>query len=140
MSRPFRLAGLLRVRGLQERAAAEHLSRAALEHTRTQARERELRAALSSTSDVAVDVRALAALAAARVASRGQLADLAVLGALQRTTVDDARALHAATRIDQRGLARLADAHAERERAHQLRVEQAELDEIAVRPPTQETS
>jgi len=139
MSRPFRLSGLLRVRGLQERAAAEHLSRAAMEHTRTQARERELRTALSSSTDAAMDVRTLAALAAARVASRGLLADLTVLGDLQRSAVEEARDRHAAARIDERGLARLAEAHAERERMRDLRAEQAELDEIAVRPLTEET-
>jgi len=138
VSRPFRLAGLLRVRGLQERAAAEHLSRASLEHTRTQARERELRTALSNSTDAAMDVRALAALAAGRVASRGMLADLTALGELQHATVQEARARHAATRVDERGLALLADAHAERERARELQLEQAELDEIAVRPPAQE--
>lgn len=140
MSRPFRLAGLLRVRGIQERAAAEHLTRASLEQVRTEARERQLRAALSTSTDMAVDVRTLAALAASRVASRSQLADLRALGDLQQATLEDARVRHAATRIDERGLARLAEAHARREQARELHAEQAELDEIAIRTRTEEAS
>ncbi|MBD7957435.1 hypothetical protein H9651_07270 [Microbacterium sp. Sa4CUA7] len=140
MSRPFRLAGLLRVRSIQERAAAEHLSRASMEHVRTEARERQLRAALSTSVDEAVDVRALAALAASRVASRSMLADLRTLAEMQEAAVAEAREQHTATRIDERGLALLAEAHARRELARELHVEQIELDEIGVRSRTEEAS
>lgn len=139
MSRPFRLSGLLRVRSIQERAAAERLSRAHLERVRTEARERQLRNALGTAPDVVADVRTLAAVAAGRVAARSQLADLHTLAAMQQTALDEARARHAAARIDERGLTRLAEAHARREFARALRDEQAELDEIATRPTTEET-
>lgn len=133
MSRQFSLAGLLRVRGIQERAAAERLSRAVLDARHTEARDRHLRAALAGEGTDAVDVRSLAALAAARSASRSMLADLTALASVQQQSVADARAEHADARRAQRGLDRLADAHAERVRADDLRSEQAELDEIAAR-------
>lgn len=134
MSRGFPLAGLLRVRGLQERAAAERLSRAALEHAHTEARDRHLRASLTSSAEGPEDVRTLAALAASRVAARSLLSDLRTLQDAQATALGEARAEHASARIEQHGLSRLAEAHAQREQARMLREEQATLDEIAVRP------
>jgi flagellar export protein FliJ len=132
-ARQFSLAGLLRVRGIQERAAAERLSRAALDARHTEARDRHLRTALAGEGTEAVDVRSLAALAAARSASRSMLADLTALAASQEQVLAEARADHADARRAQRGLDRLAQAHAERVRVEELRAEQAELDEIASR-------
>ncbi|WEK13066.1 MAG: hypothetical protein P0Y48_11405 [Candidatus Microbacterium phytovorans] len=135
MSRGFPLAGLLRVRGVQERAAAERLSRAALEHAHTEARDRHLRASLTTDVDAPEDVRTLAALAASRVAARSLLSDLHVLRDAQAAEVETARAAHAAARIDEHGLERLAEAHDRREQQRTLRAEQAALDEIAVGRP-----
>lgn len=135
MSRSFPLAGLLRVRGIQERAAAERLSRAALEHAHTEARDRQLRASLTTDVDAPEDVRTLSALAASRVAARSLLSDLRVLREAQTAAVDAARAEHATARIDEQGLGRLADAHGRREHARILREEQAVLDELAVGRP-----
>ncbi len=139
MSRQFSLAGLLRVRGIQERAAAERLSRAHLDNAQTQARERQVRAALSAAPDDVTDVRTLAALAASRVATRSTLADLRALDELQRRAVEEATHAHTAARRDERGLARLAEAHERREFSRQLLAEQTELDEVALRPRTEET-
>lgn len=133
MTRGFSLAGLLRVRAVQERAAAERLSRAAIEAEQTASRERHLRAALAGTGSDAADVRSLAALAAARVAGRSLLADLETLVAMHQSSLDDARRQHTDARREVRGLERLADAHALRARAAELRAEQLELDEIAAR-------
>lgn len=134
MSRRFPLAGLLRIRGIQERAAAAHLSRAALEQQRTEARERQVRAALTASADTPGDVRTLAALAAGRVAARSQLSDLAALQQTQRADLDAARARHAAARRAEHGLERLAERHTEREHANAEARDQAALDEIALRP------
>jgi flagellar FliJ protein len=134
MSRAFPLAGLLRVRTLQERAAAERLSRAALEHAHTEARDRQLRASLTASMDGPDDVRTLAALAASRVAARSLLSELHTLRDAQAAAVATARAEHASARVDEHGLSRLAEAHERRERARTMREEQATLDEIAVRP------
>ncbi len=98
MTRSFSLAGLLRVREIQERAAAQRLSRAVLDARHTEARDRSLRAHLSGAGSEAVDVRSLAALAAARVAGRTLLSDLTMLAELQEQTVDQARAEHSEAR------------------------------------------
>jgi flagellar FliJ protein len=127
----FSLAGLLRLRGVQERAAAERLSRAQIAARQTEARERHARAALADTGDEAVDVRALAAIAASRAAARTSLSDLAQLTNEQQRLVEEARHEHAHAKRRARGLEKLERAHAERERANELRSEQAALDEIA---------
>lgn len=137
MTRSFSLAGLLRVREIQERAAAQRLSRAVLDARHTEARDRSLRAHLSGAGSEAVDVRSLAALAAARVAGRTLLSDLTMLAELQEQTVDHARAEHSEARRAMRGLDRLAQAHAVRVRAAELHAEQAELDEIGSRTDTE---
>lgn len=137
MTRSFSLAGLLRVREIQERAAAQRLSRAVLDARHTEARDRSLRAHLAGTGSEAVDVRSLAALAAARVAGRTLLSDLTTLSELQEQTVDQARTEHTEARRAMRGLDRLAQAHAVRVRAAELHAEQAELDEIGSRTDTE---
>lgn len=140
MTRSFSLAGLLRVREIQERAAAQRLSRAVLDARHTEARDRSLRAHLSGAGSEAVDVRSLAALAAARVAGRTLLSDLTMLAELQEQTVDQARAEHSEARRAMRGLDRLAQAHAVRVRTAELHAEQAELDEIGSRTDTERQS
>ncbi|WP_244632418.1 MULTISPECIES: flagellar FliJ family protein [unclassified Microbacterium] len=106
----------------------------------TEARDRSLRAHLTGTGSEAVDVRSLAALAAARVAGRTLLADLSTLSELQEQTVDQARREHAEARRAVRGLDRLAEAHAAEIRAADLHAEQAELDEIGSRTGAEEPS
>lgn len=133
MTRSFSLAGLLRVRSIQERAAAQELSRAVIEENQTRTRERHLRAALAATDSDAVDVRSLAAMAAARVAGRSMLADLESLAQVQQQAVSDAQSTHSEVRREVRGLDRLAAAHLARMQADALRAEQHELDEIALR-------
>lgn len=133
MTRSFSLAGLLRVRSIQERAAAQELSRAVIEENQTRTRERHLRAALAATNSDAVDVRSLAAMAAARVAGRSMLADLESLAQVQQQAVSDAQSSHSEVRREVRGLDRLAAAHLARMQADALRAEQHELDEIALR-------
>ncbi|MEH3090126.1 MAG: hypothetical protein PGN24_11235 [Microbacterium arborescens] len=133
MKRGFPLAGLLRIRGIQQRAAAAHLSRAAIEEQRTEARDRQVRAALTASADTPGDVRTLAALAASRVAARSVLSDLATLRQAQSAEVESARMRHADARRAERGIERLAAGFAERERLRRDAVEQAALDEIALR-------
>lgn len=133
MNRSFSLSGLLRVRAIQERQAAQELSRAVIDADQTRVRDRRLRAALGASDSDAVDVRSLAALAAGRVASRSLLAELQSLAALQQRAVQEAAAAHGDARRAVRGLDRLAEAHALRVRADELRAEQHELDEIASR-------
>lgn len=133
MKRGFPLAGLLRIRGIQQRAAAAHLSRAAMEQQRTEARDRHVRAALTASADTPGDVRTLAALAASRVAARSLLTDLDALRRAQRDEVDAARTRLTESRRAEQGIERLAEAFHERERARRDAAEQAVLDEIALR-------
>lgn len=133
MKRGFPLAGLLRIRGIQQRAAAAHLSRAAMEEQRTEARDRQVRAALTASADTPGDVRTLAALAASRVAARSVLSDLATLRRTQADEVEAARARHADARRAEQGIERLATAFDQRERARREALEQTALDEIALR-------
>ncbi|OAZ43456.1 hypothetical protein A9Z40_14060 [Microbacterium arborescens] len=145
MKRGFPLAGLLRIRGIQQRAAAAHLSRAAMEEQRTEARDRQLRAALTTSAETPGDIRTLAALAASRVAARSLLADLDTLRRAQRADVDSARLRLDDARRAERGIERLADTFHERERERRDAAEQAVLDEIALRsangmPGTSDTS
>ncbi|WP_243230461.1 flagellar export protein FliJ [Microbacterium sp. CIAB417] len=133
MSRGFSLSGLLRVRGIQERAAAQRLSRAVIDADQAKARERVARAALDASGSDAIDVRTLAAIAAARVSARRQLGDLASLADLRSAALADARDAHREARRQVRALERLADAHAARQEAETLRQEQNDIDEIAGR-------
>lgn len=133
MNRFFPLAGLLRVRKIQEQAAAERLSRASIAADQTKARERHVRAALAGTDMPAVDVRSLSAIAAARVAGRSLLSDLGDLAKVQQEQVEAARAEHQDARRAVRGLDRLEQAHRARRRVAELSAEQAELDEVAAR-------
>ena len=103
MSRAFSLAGLLRVRSVQEREAAQRLSRAAVEASQTQARDRHLRAALGDAGSGPQDGRTLAALAASRAAGRALLTELRVVAQLQEQTLSDARAVHDTRRREVRG-------------------------------------
>jgi len=133
MSKKFSLAGLLRVKSMKERAAADHLSRANIARQQTEQRERRVRMSLSATRDDPHDVRTLAAVAATRIATRSQLSDLRILAEQQDAEIDRAKAEHQAARIEEHGLTKLADAHARQEFARALQAEQSELDEIAVR-------
>lgn len=133
MTGSFRLAGLLRVRRLQEEAAAERLSRASVAAEQTRAHDRRVRAALSAAGSEAADVRSLAALAASRVAARAMLAELEGVQRLREQELAEAREEHTEARRAVRGLDRMAAAHELRRRAEEERAEQAALDEIAGR-------
>ena len=103
----FPLAGLLRVRGAQERVAAEHLSRASAE--RAQA-ETAAQTAITSLADISAqidDPRALMAMAAARAAGRSTLSDLQALVDMRRSAESEARSAHVEARRDLKGLERL---------------------------------
>ncbi|WP_417564413.1 flagellar FliJ family protein [Microbacterium sp.] len=125
------------MRGIQEREAAQRLSRATIEADQTQARDRRLRAALGGSDGDGLDGRSLAALAATRAAGRAMLADLSAVAATQQRALDAARIAHDDVRREVKGLDKLAQAHAGRVRADQLHREQAELDEIALRARTE---
>lgn len=128
----FTLSGLLRVRGAQERVAAEHLSRASAERTDA---EDAATGAVSSLSDISAqidDPRALMAMAAARAAGRSTLSDLQALVEMRRLEESSARSAHIDARRELKGLERLEDAHRAEAARADLAAEQSALDEIAV--------
>lgn len=128
----FPLAGLLRVRGAQERVAAEHLSRASAE--RAQA-ETAAQTAITSLADISAqidDPRALMAMAAARAAGRSTLRDLQALVDMRRSAESEARSAHVEARRDLKGLERLESTHRVETAKAELAAEQTALDEIAV--------
>ncbi|GAB2518207.1 flagellar FliJ family protein [Paramicrobacterium agarici] len=131
MARKFALTGLLRLRSIQQREAAERLSRASITARQTEARDRQARAALASTGTEAVDVRTLAAIAASRVAARSQLAELTNLADVHNRERDEAEREHTRAKRNEKSIEKLEQAHVKRERADELRAEQAVLDEIA---------
>lgn len=128
----FPLAGLLRVRGAQERMAAEELSRAGAARAAAEAAEQDAVTGLAQIGDRIDDAATLLAMAAARASGRSALADLQTLSALRRAEELEARTAHVEARRELKGLERLEDAHRTEAAAAELRSEQMTLDEIAV--------
>ena len=128
----FSLSGLLRVRGAQERVAAEQLSRASAERIQAEDAERSAAASLADVSARVDDGATLLAMAAARAAGRSTLSDFQALVEMRRGAEAEAKSAHVEARRELKGLERLEQTHrVEAERA-ELATEQAALDEIAV--------
>lgn len=128
----FPLAGLLRVRGAQERVAAEHLSRASAERVQAESAEQTAITSLADISAQIDDPRALMAMAAARAAGRSTLSDLQALVEMRRSAESEARSAHIEARRDLKGLERLETTHRVETAKAELAAEQSALDEIAV--------
>jgi flagellar FliJ protein len=128
----FTLAGLLRVRSLEEREAAASLAQAnqRINSIRSQ-RERTI-AALAGTSVEATGANNLAALAASRAAAQTQLSELAALHELASAEARQATDEHRAARARLLALEKLHDRHTTAVHVEELQVEQNALDEIAV--------
>jgi flagellar FliJ protein len=130
MARAFSLAGLLRLRQIQQDQAAGDLALANRRYRETGARERQARAALGSTSADVVDTTVLAAIAASRAASRGMLAELEAMQCVHRDGIAAAAETFAAARARSVGLEKLEGRHIEAVVDGELMSEQAALDEI----------
>lgn len=128
----FPLAGLLRVRGAQERVAAEQLSRASAERARAEDAQQAAAASLADISHRIDDAGTLLAMAAARAAGLSTLSDLQALVEMCRTEETGAKAAHVEARRDLKGLERLAETHRVESTKAELHAEQTSLDEIAV--------
>ncbi|OMH23522.1 hypothetical protein BKD30_11335 [Tersicoccus phoenicis] len=132
MTAPFRLAGLLRLRRLNEDTAAARWGAAAAEHRAVRARRDGMyghAAAGSAAPDSMVSLRAIAA------ARSSTIALLAELDAAVATAADEERALRdawTAARIATAGLEKLEERHDARTVEQELAAEQAALDELAV--------
>jgi len=127
----FSLAGLLRLRHLEEDEAGQTLARANSRLEENSAREAQLRRKLSGGDDEAASVEVLRAVAAARASSRSMLAELEAVARVHRQEADEARAAFSAARTRSKGLERLEEKHNLAVTVGELRTEQNALDEIA---------
>jgi flagellar FliJ protein len=131
MARAFSLAGLLRLRHLQQEQAEARLSGAHAILRENAERRSRTRAALGATPIDAFDVSTLDAIAAARASSRSMVADLDALRQTQQADVDAARAAYEEARARSIGLEKLQTRHAVAVANEELHAEQAVIDEIA---------
>jgi flagellar protein FliJ len=128
----FSLAGLLRVRDLEEQRAAAEL--AAANHTVNGIRAHRLKtlAFLAGTTVDMTGAANLAAAAAARAAAQSMLGELALMHDRAALEAQAAQAAHNAARANSLALEKLHVRHVETEHASDLRAEQSALDEIAI--------
>ncbi|MDJ0378135.1 flagellar FliJ family protein [Cryobacterium sp. PH31-L1] len=131
MSRLFPLAGLLRLRKLQQDQAALDLSEANARVAALQARRGRARSALGALGNTPQTIAALNAMAAARSSSRSMLAELDAMGRNHQETLDSAQSNYNAARAESVALEKLHDRHAAAVLAEDLHAEQTVLDEIA---------
>ena len=131
MNREFSLAGLLRLRQLQQDQAATGLARARSRSSSVRAREASARRELAATDDPITSSASLRAVAAARSSSHSMLADLQNLTRLADVDESTARAEFIAARTRSVGLEKLQARHDAEVNSADLRAEQSVLDEIA---------
>ncbi len=133
MSRPFPLAGLLRLRQLQEDRAAAALAIANREAALHSARVAAVRRDLRGTAGAEItDATSLRAVAAARASGRSMLASLEALSGNSREAADEALEAFTQARVQSAGLEKLQNRHNESEAVDELRIDQAALDELAL--------
>lgn len=131
MSRAFSLAGLLRLRHLEQDQAAGQLASANARLDSTSVQRNRARAALGATRSDASTTEALYAMAAGRASMRSMLADLEQLLDHQRVEADEANATFSAARAKAVALEKLEAKHTETVLVEELRAEQIIIDEIA---------
>src|SRR5690606_2272893 len=115
MSRMFPLAGLLRLRQVQEERAASDLAAANVRARELRARQARMRGALGETSTTPTSTTVLYAVAAARASSRSMLAELDALDSEHQPVLDEANEVFSEARARSIGLEKLAVRHQERQ-------------------------
>lgn len=131
MSRTFPLAGLLRLRHLQQDSAAGSLASANNRLAATESRRSRATTELETSAAEATDAATLAAIAASRAASRSLLRDLDALRQQQRRDAEQAQTAFNAARAQSIALEKLEARHAATEAFTYLKAEQGTLDEMA---------
>ena len=131
MTRAFPLAGLLRLRRLQEETAAAKLAAANARVRETSLVQAQAYQVLAESPLAATDSATLSAVAAARASSRAMLADLAAAGIRRSADAEGAQSAFHAARAESVGLEKLEARHAGEAAAEDLRAEQTVLDELA---------
>ncbi|WP_028050720.1 flagellar export protein FliJ [Cellulomonas sp. URHD0024] len=134
MSRPFPLAGLLRLRTLTEDRAASELALARRDQARAEQRARDTAERLSgATLPSGDDMLAFRAAIAGRAALGSLLTERRIEVATAETVSDERAETWSEARQQVRALERLEERHQEAERLEESRAEQKVLDEIAGR-------
>ncbi|GAA1357673.1 hypothetical protein GCM10009636_29160 [Arthrobacter koreensis] len=131
MGRDFPLAGLLRLRRLQQDSAAGTLAAANADLRRAAEARIEAYGSLAATPLEAADAATLNAIAAARASSRSMLADLLASEQLKDAAANTAQAEFQAARARSVGLEKLEAKHSDAVAVEDLRTEQNVLDELA---------
>lgn len=131
MSRPFSLAGLLRLRHLQQDQAAGDLAAANARLRATATRIDETRAALEHLPLNPTGADTLYAIAAARASSRSMLAELVALDDVAQQAAAAAQADFEAKKAASASLEKLEGRHGAAEAAEDLHAQQTVIDEIA---------
>ncbi len=131
MARSFQLAGLLRLRQIEQEHAASDLAAANARVHDAAARQARARAALREVPTEVTDAVSMFAVAAARASSRSMLADLTVLAAQRDSEASSAQAAYTAAKTRAVGLEKLEARHVADEVAEDLHREQTAIDEIA---------
>lgn len=131
MGKRFPLAGLLRLRQVQQDQAASDLAAANARANRSSARERTARESLAGIATEASDVTVLYAIAAARASSRGMLGELQALENRDRAEAERAADALGETRARSIALEKLERRFVAEAEGAELLAEQASLDEIA---------
>ncbi|MEH0109332.1 flagellar export protein FliJ [Tersicoccus sp. MR15.9] len=132
MSAPFRLAGLLRLRRLNEDAAAARWGSAAAEHRAARSRRDDLYGRAVAGDTTPDSVASLRAIAAARSSTVALLAELDAATMTAEQAERDLRDAWTAARTATAGLEKLEERHDERTAHAELAADQAALDELAV--------
>jgi len=131
MARAFPLAGLLRLRRLQEDRAASELAQANGRVRDNNTIQTRARRTLEGFTSTATDVDTLRAIAASRASSTSMLADLSALDVTHRQAAQLAQGDFQRAKIQAVSIEKLSDKHLTEAHAEDLRVEQLALDEIA---------
>jgi flagellar FliJ protein len=131
MARTFALAGLLRLRHLQQDQAAGDLATANAQSQANLTRRAQARAALDVLPSTATGADTLYAVAAARASARSMLAEMDALGRNYQLAVGEAQVAFDAKRAESVSLEKLEGRHGAAALAEDLHTEQGILDEIA---------
>lgn len=130
MTAPFPLAGLLRLRRLEQDQAAGHLGAANTRFAALAASEGRAAAEAEQIPSDAGTSAALQAVAAARASSMSMLTELRALAAAAEAERDDAEREFGAARARTVGLEKLEARHTASVAAAELAAEQVVLDEL----------
>ncbi len=131
MSRQFSLAGLLRLRHLQQDEAAGQLASANARLDATSVQRNRARAALGATRSDASSTEALYAMAAGRASMRSMLSDLDSMLTQQHAEAEEANEVFNVARARAVALEKLEAKHLQAVMVEELRDEQNFIDEIA---------